>query len=190
MTVRPRHVWRQPVAGGNRRGKFHIFGSDPTVTITFINDAYAGPGKDRNLYVDGMTYNGVIQTATASLFNNSSQSFVLNNGVQASVTATLDAATETGLQTKSSKGALGSAETADTGNAVSDILRTASAAPGLFDHRVLTQSFVPGSWSADARAHVTDTVPGGFVMGTIADARAHVALLSPEVSAWRPTVGT
>jgi predicted xylan-binding protein with Ca-dependent carbohydrate-binding module len=28
------------------------------VGIDFINDTYAGPGEDRNLYVDQVTYDG------------------------------------------------------------------------------------------------------------------------------------
>jgi hypothetical protein len=38
------------------------FGPTPTVTLSFINDAYAGtPATDRNLYLDGFAYDGVTQ---------------------------------------------------------------------------------------------------------------------------------
>ncbi len=41
------------------------------VEIDFINDAYAGPGQDRNLYVNQVTYDGhAAMTATDALYGN------------------------------------------------------------------------------------------------------------------------
>jgi hypothetical protein len=38
------------------------FGPTPTVALSFINDAYGGmPAEDRNLYLDGFAYDGVLQ---------------------------------------------------------------------------------------------------------------------------------
>jgi hypothetical protein len=54
------------------------FGSNPTVAVNFLNDAYAGTAStDRNLYVDGITYNGVTQTASAALLSSGPKSFAL-----------------------------------------------------------------------------------------------------------------
>ena len=52
-----------------------------TVTVTFLNDAWGGsPDTDRNLYVDGATFNGVdVSGAAAALYSNSSQSFGLTD---------------------------------------------------------------------------------------------------------------
>ena len=48
------------------------WGANPTVGITFINDAYGGsPSTDRNLYVNGATYDGqALQGAPATLYSN------------------------------------------------------------------------------------------------------------------------
>lgn len=47
------------------------FGTAPhKVAITFLNDAYGGPGRDRNLYIDGMTYNGTtVADAAGTLYS-------------------------------------------------------------------------------------------------------------------------
>ncbi len=38
------------------------FGASPTAALSFINDAYGGsPSEDRNLYLDGFSYDGVTQ---------------------------------------------------------------------------------------------------------------------------------
>lgn len=43
------------------------FGSGPHVVgVTFLNDAYGGPGLDRNLYVDSMTFDGTAVAGAAS----------------------------------------------------------------------------------------------------------------------------
>ena len=36
-----------------------------TASVAFLNDAYDGPGLDRNLYLDGATYNGATLAITA-----------------------------------------------------------------------------------------------------------------------------
>ena len=38
-----------------------------TVTVNFLNDSYAGPGQDRNLYVKQITFDGVAINGTAAL---------------------------------------------------------------------------------------------------------------------------
>jgi hypothetical protein len=51
-----------------------------TVTVTFLNDAYGGSAStDRNLYVDGVTYDGVNTGQSAALYSNGSKSFVIND---------------------------------------------------------------------------------------------------------------
>ena len=48
------------------------WGADPTIGISFINDAYGGSSStDRNLYADGASYDGqALQGAPAALFSN------------------------------------------------------------------------------------------------------------------------
>ena len=52
-----------------------------TVTVTFLNDAWGGsPDTDRNLYVDGATFNGAdVSGAATALYSNGSQSFNLTD---------------------------------------------------------------------------------------------------------------
>jgi hypothetical protein len=61
------------------------FGLDPTVVVTFTNDAYGGAGADRNLYVDGVTYDGVVQAASGALYSNGSMAFALTNGPKTAI---------------------------------------------------------------------------------------------------------
>jgi len=64
------------------------FGTNPNVTVTFLNDAYAGtPQTDRNLYVDGITYNGVNENQSYPLYSNGGHTFNLT-GAGGSVIAT------------------------------------------------------------------------------------------------------
>jgi hypothetical protein len=49
------------------------------VTVTFLNDIYAGPGQDRNLYVDDVIYDGVDTHQSAPLYNNGSQNFTVTD---------------------------------------------------------------------------------------------------------------
>ena len=64
------------------------FGTNPSVVVTFLNDAYAGTtSTDRNLYVDGITYNGSVQTASAALYSAGAHSFGLT-GAGGAVLAT------------------------------------------------------------------------------------------------------
>lgn len=51
------------------------------IGITFINDAYGGPGLDRNLYVAGATYNGTAVTGAATaLYSNGTDAFAVTAG--------------------------------------------------------------------------------------------------------------
>ncbi len=59
-----------------------ISGADPHVlSVTFLNDAYGGtPQMDRNLYVDGATYNGTgVSGGTLTLLGNGTQSADFGN---------------------------------------------------------------------------------------------------------------
>lgn len=62
-----------------------------TVTVTFLNDRYAGTAStDRNLYVNGVIYNGVDIGKSASLLGNGSKSFAVTGGTTPSVVETSD----------------------------------------------------------------------------------------------------
>jgi uncharacterized repeat protein (TIGR01451 family) len=64
------------------------FGTNPTVVVNFLNDAYTGtPSTDRNLYVDGITYNGINENKSAALLSSGPQSFALT-GAGGTVLAT------------------------------------------------------------------------------------------------------
>ena len=62
-----------------------------TVGISFINDAYGGSAStDRNLYVTGASYNGTaLPGAAATLFTNSTDSFVVTSGTALASTAVI-----------------------------------------------------------------------------------------------------
>lgn len=63
------------------------FGAGPhSVAVSFLNDAWGGAGKDRNLFVDSVAFNGkTVPAASASFFWNSSHTF----GIPASPDAVL-----------------------------------------------------------------------------------------------------
>jgi hypothetical protein len=62
-----------------------------TVTVTFVNDLYAGTAStDRNLYVDDVIYNGVDTGKSAKLLANGSKSFAVTGGTTPSVMETGD----------------------------------------------------------------------------------------------------
>ncbi len=48
-----------------------------TVGVSFLNDAYAGPGQDRNLYIDSATFNGAQAEGAATLAGNGTVSFAV-----------------------------------------------------------------------------------------------------------------
>lgn len=54
------------------RGDFGLDGSD-RVGITFLNDSYAGPGKDRNLYVDQVVLNGEVNDTDQTFYRNGTE---------------------------------------------------------------------------------------------------------------------
>jgi hypothetical protein len=51
-----------------------------SVVVTFLNDAYVGPGQDRNLYVRSMTFDGNSVAGTTSLMRNGPVTFSLSAG--------------------------------------------------------------------------------------------------------------
>ena len=66
-------------------------GGQHQVGITFLNDAYGGPGADRNLYVTGASYNGQnVPNSTGALYSNGTMSFGVNAGVPTSSTAVIN----------------------------------------------------------------------------------------------------
>ena len=59
-----------------------LAGGGHNVSVSFLNDAYGGPGLDRNLFVDGITYKDdaapasvTVPNSTAPLFSNGTASF-------------------------------------------------------------------------------------------------------------------
>jgi hypothetical protein len=63
---------RLPCVGAGRRhhrqGRLGV--GNHKVTVTFLNDAYGGSaGADRNLHVDGITYNGADLARDTALLN-------------------------------------------------------------------------------------------------------------------------
>jgi hypothetical protein len=84
------------IAANKQTQSFYLSGNfsagSHTVTVTFLNDLNAGVGNDRNLYIKGITFDGVAQTvANANLFSNGS----VSNTVSASGTVTATAAPDT-----------------------------------------------------------------------------------------------
>ncbi len=54
------------------------------IAVSFLNDAYGGPGKDRNLYVKSIDYDGThYGSASASLFWNRTVDFTVGTPVHA-----------------------------------------------------------------------------------------------------------
>lgn len=47
-----------------------------SVAVTFLNDAYAGPGQDRNLYLDTVSFNGTLQMVGAGLYTSGASATV------------------------------------------------------------------------------------------------------------------
>ncbi|MBS0561034.1 MAG: tandem-95 repeat protein [Proteobacteria bacterium] len=56
-----------------------------TVTVTYANDRYGGPGMDRNLFINGITFDGATQTVVNSKLYSSG---TLTNTIQATGTVT------------------------------------------------------------------------------------------------------
>ena len=104
------------------------FGSGAhSVSVTFDNDAYAGTAAtDRNLYVDGVTFNGVdaLGTGGATLYSNGSAT------VTGSLASTLAPTGPTGTGTEST-GTTGSTGTAGTGTAGTEPTAGANSDVGL-----------------------------------------------------------
>ncbi len=67
------------------------FGNNPTVAVHFLNDAYAGTAStDRNLYVDNVTYNGIVENKSLALYSAGAQTLNLTGtgGVVLATTTT------------------------------------------------------------------------------------------------------
>ena len=62
-----------------------------TVTVKFLNDAYGGTAAtDRNLYVDGLSYDGVaVQGATAALYSSGARNFTVTDADSAPKSVTI-----------------------------------------------------------------------------------------------------
>lgn len=75
------------------------FGAGPhVVDVSFINDASAGPGQDRNLFVTGISLNGIITSATEALTAQDQTASVTVSDGTATGPAPLPAGTPHGLQ--------------------------------------------------------------------------------------------
>ena len=57
----------------------NLSSGEHSIGVTFLNDAYGStPGADRNLYVDGATYNGTpVPGSVLSLYSNGTQNLNL-----------------------------------------------------------------------------------------------------------------
>ena len=64
-----------------------------TLTLNFLNDAYGGPGLDRNLYASTAIYNGVSASGSLALLGGGPQSLTL--GTAAPATTTLGSGSDT-----------------------------------------------------------------------------------------------
>ncbi len=68
-----------------------------TVTVKFVNDAYAGtPSLDRNLYVNGISYDGTASGQTAALMSTGPKSFSVTDTTAIPGTAILPPSVTTG----------------------------------------------------------------------------------------------
>ncbi|MBV8612397.1 MAG: cellulase family glycosylhydrolase, partial [Acetobacteraceae bacterium] len=80
----------QSVTASNGAGQTQDFtfsgtwGAGPhNVEVDFINDAYAGPGQDRNLYVDQVTYDGkTAMSQPTTLWSNGGVTIAVQSAVQ------------------------------------------------------------------------------------------------------------
>jgi beta-mannanase len=66
------------------------------LSVSFLNDAYAGPGEDRNLYIDSVVFNGTTMTTNTPLWTNGTANFTLTpptNGASAYAAALATATT-------------------------------------------------------------------------------------------------
>ena len=113
-------------------------GGPHTVSVNFLNDAYGGPGMDRNLYVNSATLDGkAIGGSRLNLLGNGAQSFIADNlstvtsigsgpdvlalnvaedyapGSNAQFTVSVDGAQVGGTQTAYGSQALGQTQTLD-----------------------------------------------------------------------------
>jgi hypothetical protein len=65
-----------------------------TVTVTFLNDAYGGSSStDRNLYVDGVTYDGTNTGQSGALYSDGLKTFLVNDTTASPSTTTTSAGT-------------------------------------------------------------------------------------------------
>lgn len=57
-----------------------------TLTLNFLNDAYGGPGMDRNLYASTVTYNGVSASGSLALLGGGPQSLTIGTAAPGTTT--------------------------------------------------------------------------------------------------------
>ncbi|MCJ2133992.1 hypothetical protein MKK69_07920 [Methylobacterium sp. J-026] len=133
------------------------FGAGPhTVSVNFLNDAYNGPGNDRNLYVDSASYNGTaVSDSSLSLLYRGTQEFTVPQGTSTSTP---------GTGTSGS----GTPGTGTSGGGSSPVSTTVGTGP---DHLVLKVS--QDAYQGDAQ--YTVSVDGKQVGGTLTASGAHVA---------------
>jgi hypothetical protein len=61
-----------------------------TLAVNFLNDAWAGAGADRNLYLDGVSYLGTSTGQSAAFYGTGPQSFAISGGTTPAVSETSD----------------------------------------------------------------------------------------------------
>jgi hypothetical protein len=144
------------------------FGSGQhTVTVNFLNDAWAGtPTTDRNLYVNAITYNGTNTNQSAALMSQGPKTFAVSGGTTPAVSETSDHGTlqqnlaQTGTYTvggdtfvlSSGNAAIvtlgaGASQIRFTG--ASSVALTAGAGQAVVNADAGTNTFVAGSGSLD-----------------------------------------
>ncbi|MCJ2136619.1 calcium-binding protein, partial [Methylobacterium sp. J-026] len=137
------------------------FGAGPhTVSVAFLNDAYYGPGSDRNLYVDGASHDGTaIANSSLSLLSAGPQQFTVpGTGADTSALSTSTSTPTTSAPTTS-------APSTGTGGGVATTVGTGP------DQLVLKIS--EDAYKGDAQ--YTISVDGQQVGGTLTAHAAHVA---------------
>ncbi len=171
------------------------WGTNPTIGITFINDAYGGSATtDRNLYVDGATYDGqAINGAPATLLRNGNATLAPPHGTtavglslsedawngDAQYSVSIDGKTLVQDGTVTALHAQGASQTVDL---------LSSLAQGTHDVAVsFLNDAYGGSASADRNLYVTGvSVNGSAVPGAVAtlwsDGIQHFQITVPAAS--------
>ncbi len=172
-----------------------------TVAIDFLNDAYGGPGLDRNLYLNSATLDGkAVGGSTLALLSNGTQSFTASNlatttigsgadvlalnvaedyalGANAQFTVSVDGTQVGGTQTAYASQALGQTQTLDVLGNFSGTAHTVSV------------NFLNDAWAPGAGNDRNLYVDGATLNGT-AVAQSTLSLLSSGAQSFYAASGT